>query len=323
MTTSNGGLNWSTQIIDSTVQFYSIDLLDEISGYIVGYKYVVQQGYFGYIYKTTDGGQSWTEITNGSFPALLDVYFINTELGYAVGTEGEILKTTDGGQSWISQNSGTDRDLFSISFWDENIGYAAGQMSTILKTLDGGQNWLNISGSYSISFPDIDCIDENNVVITGWNGKLIRTTDGGENWIQQVTKTTTNLNGVCFIDNSIGYVAGAGGTILKTTNGGFITDVKEIPSGNPEQPNSFLLYQNYPNPFNPSTTIRYEIPERSFVRTIVYDILGKKVETLVNEEKSAGSYEVEFDGSRLTSGIYFYQLQAQDLIQTKKMILLK
>lgn len=85
----------------------------------------------------------------------------------------------------------------------------------------------------------------------------------------------------------------------------------------------YFLGQNYPNPFNPSTTIRYQVPEHSFVSVKVYDILGNEIATLVNEEKPAGSYEVEFNGSDLTSGIYFYQLQSSSFMQTKKTILLK
>jgi hypothetical protein len=85
----------------------------------------------------------------------------------------------------------------------------------------------------------------------------------------------------------------------------------------------FSLHQNYPNPFNPSTTIQYQIPELSFVTIEVYDVLGTEIATLLNEEKPAGNYEVEFDGSGLPSGIYFYRLQAGSFIETKKMILMK
>ena len=88
-------------------------------------------------------------------------------------------------------------------------------------------------------------------------------------------------------------------------------------------PEDFYLFQNYPNPFNPSTTIQYSIPERSNVVINVYDILGGEVAKLVNEEKPAGNYNVEFNGSNLTSGIYFFRLQAGDYVDTKKMILLK
>ncbi|MEP0862683.1 MAG: T9SS type A sorting domain-containing protein, partial [Ignavibacterium sp.] len=89
--------------------------------------------------------------------------------------------------------------------------------------------------------------------------------------------------------------------------------------------NNFILEQNYPNPFNPSTKIKYVIPNgvRNLVTLKVYDVLGNEVATLVNEEKPAGIYEVEFNASKLSSGIYFYKLQAGSFVETKKMILLK
>jgi len=86
---------------------------------------------------------------------------------------------------------------------------------------------------------------------------------------------------------------------------------------------TFELNQNYPNPFNPTTTIKYQIPELSFVTIKVFDVLGSEITTLVNEEKAIGSYEVEFDASRLSSGIYFYQLKSGDFVETKKMVLLR
>ncbi|MGD8306482.1 MAG: T9SS type A sorting domain-containing protein [Ignavibacteria bacterium] len=88
-------------------------------------------------------------------------------------------------------------------------------------------------------------------------------------------------------------------------------------------PGKFELSQNYPNPFNPSTIIKYQIPEASFVSVNVYDLLGNEIATLVNEDKTAGSYEVKFDGSSLSSGIYFYRLSAGDFSLSKKMILLR
>ena len=88
-------------------------------------------------------------------------------------------------------------------------------------------------------------------------------------------------------------------------------------------PKEFLLTQNYPNPFNPSTTIKYQIPELSFVTVKVYDVLGSEVATLINEEKPIGSYEIEFDATTLPSSIYFYRLQAGAFVETKKMVLMK
>ena len=85
----------------------------------------------------------------------------------------------------------------------------------------------------------------------------------------------------------------------------------------------FQLYQNYPNPFNPVTSVKYAVGNRQLVSLIVFDILGKEVATLVSEEKTTGEYEVEFDGTDLPSGIYFYRLQSGNFVETKKMILLR
>ncbi|MBE0571885.1 MAG: T9SS type A sorting domain-containing protein [Ignavibacteriaceae bacterium] len=109
-----------------------------------------------------------------------------------------------------------------------------------------------------------------------------------------------------------------------------------IPTGIEDEigiPTEFALEQNYPNPFNPSTKIKYSVPQTSQVQIKVFDVLGKEIETLVNEEKPAGTYEIEFNTSSLSgsvsakggyaSGVYFYQLKAEEFIETKKMILLK
>jgi len=84
-----------------------------------------------------------------------------------------------------------------------------------------------------------------------------------------------------------------------------------------------LSIQNYPNPFNPITIIRYQMPKDEFVTLRVYDILGREITTLVNEEKPAGTYSVNFNASNLASGIYFYKISAGNFSQTKKMLLLR
>jgi hypothetical protein len=101
-----------------------------------------------------------------------------------------------------------------------------------------------------------------------------------------------------------------------------VVDVKSISSEN-QNPEKFYLFQNYPNPFNPVTTINYQLTMNNFVTLKVYNTLGEEVATLVNGEKPAGKYQVTFDASKLSSGIYFYRLKAGSFIQTKKMILLK
>ncbi|MEJ2544662.1 MAG: T9SS type A sorting domain-containing protein [Calditrichaceae bacterium] len=100
-------------------------------------------------------------------------------------------------------------------------------------------------------------------------------------------------------------------------------EITRIEEENGTTPNKFVLSQNYPNPFNPSTLINYSIPDNSFVTIKVYDLLGKEVATLVNEEKPFGNYAVEFDGSDLSSGVYFYRMQAGGFLNIKKFILLR
>jgi hypothetical protein len=107
----------------------------------------------------------------------------------------------------------------------------------------------------------------------------------------------------------------------------------ENDENNGSVPSDFALRQNYPNPFNPNTIISYRLPVQSYVTLKIYDIIGNDVATLVNEEKGPGTYEVEFSATggsasggnayNLSSGIFFYQLQAGGFVQTKKMVLLK
>jgi hypothetical protein len=87
--------------------------------------------------------------------------------------------------------------------------------------------------------------------------------------------------------------------------------------------NSYALYQNYPNPFNPSTNIQYAVGSRQFVTIRIYDIIGNEIDTIVNEIKPAGTYQVAFNAEDLTSGVYFYKIIAGNFVQTKKMILLR
>jgi hypothetical protein len=104
-------------------------------------------------------------------------------------------------------------------------------------------------------------------------------------------------------------------------DGGVILGVEEPTA--PDLPKVFALQQNYPNPFNPSTTIRYGLPQRSQVSLTVSNTLGQQVATLVQGEKEAGYHEVRFEASRLSSGVYFYRIQAGDFVQARKLLLLR
>ena len=102
-----------------------------------------------------------------------------------------------------------------------------------------------------------------------------------------------------------------------------MTQLTSVDNNNNSIPTDYSLEQNYPNPFNPATIIKYSIPKAGSVMIKVYDDLGKEVATLLNEYKSAGSYEVKFAAKKFSSGVYFYRLTAGDFVQTKRMIILK
>jgi hypothetical protein len=115
-------------------------------------------------------------------------------------------------------------------------------------------------------------------------------------------------------------IKSAGATLLKFIFQNTPTDLNEEVIA---QPVTIHLYQNYPNPFNPVTNIQYAVGSMQYVSIKVYDVLGKEVATLINEEKPAGEYKVEFNGNNLPSGIYFYQLKAGSFAEIRKMVLLK
>jgi hypothetical protein len=100
----------------------------------------------------------------------------------------------------------------------------------------------------------------------------------------------------------------------------FVTSVGRISA---DMPARFTLEQNYPNPFNPTTTIRYALPQRASVSLIVYNTLGQQVATLVNDNQDVGYHEVRFNGSNLSSGVYFYRLQAGAFVEAKKFVLVR
>ncbi|MDP2303669.1 MAG: T9SS type A sorting domain-containing protein [Ignavibacteria bacterium] len=101
------------------------------------------------------------------------------------------------------------------------------------------------------------------------------------------------------------------------------THTKKINYTGTEKPTEYALFQNYPNPFNPMTTITYQIPKEGLVTLKIYDILGKEVATLINEEKQAGKYSIDFNASKLSSGVYLYELRSNEYKSTKKLLLMK
>jgi hypothetical protein len=148
---------------------------------------------------------------------------------------------------------------------------------------------------------------------------------GNESWIKLGfvggNGTSTSVHEYSFVDNNIASEKYSY-RLKQIDNDGSLSYSNEV-EVDVTLPGEFNLQQNYPNPFNPSTTISWQSPVSSWQTLKVYDMLGNKVATLVNEYRPAGKYEVKFDASRLSSGIYFYELQVGDFISVKKLLLMK
>ena len=131
----------------------------------------------------------------------------------------------------------------------------------------------------------------------------------------------TDLNVQALTLDNNGYIyAGTGDGVWKRQLSELVTSIGETSIAFPSE---FLLSQNYPNPFNPSTKIKYSVPQTSQVQIKVFDVLGNEIETLVNEEKPAGTYDITWTAANFPSGVYFYQLKAGEFVQTRKMLLIK
>jgi len=212
--------------------------------------------------------------------------------------------------------------------YDDNIALCNYPPGRFYRTTNGGNTWdlFNISVPYYLWFICFIPGNPSNVWTTSGND-LIFSSDTGRTWTVDYTSPNYPFHGIEFSDSNNGWLIAQESfynyKIFRTTNGGH----GGIVSVNDNRSNSiisdFILEQNYPNPFNPSTKIKYSIPQTSNVIIKVYDILGNEIETLVNEEKQTGTYEVTWYAENLPSGVYFYRLQAGSFVETKKMVLLK
>jgi hypothetical protein len=142
---------------------------------------------------------------------------------------------------------------------------------------------------------------------------------GSSNGVNEAVSALAVVGNEVFVGGWFTEAGGVSANYVARWNSG----TSRVEQLSPTAPKTFLLEQNYPNPFNPSTTIRYQLPVASEVKLEVYDVLGKKIATVVNERQSAGSYQVVWNASGLSSGTYFYRLQAGTFVETKKMIMVK
>jgi photosystem II stability/assembly factor-like uncharacterized protein len=307
------------------------------------------------LYKTTNRAVSWTpispDLTNGP-PNGNQVYGTITTIASApsdtnvvyVGTDdGNVQVTLDGGSNWTKiSNPLPIRWVTRVAVDPYNAmiayvtlsGYRYDEyLPHVFRTTDAGANWQSISSN----LPDAPVNDI--IVDPDSAGRLFVATDVGV-FVSDSLGDSWNYLGENLPNSPITDLVlhNPTRTLIAATFGRSMYSINLTPVTNIKNEiaviNNFILYQNYPNPFNPTTNIKFTLsPSLSLRERVsegrvratlkVYDLLGNEVTTLVNEEKAAGEYEVEFDGSWLPSGIYFYKFQAGDFRETKKMVLIK
>lgn len=358
--TIDGGNSWVSP--DTTglpeADFRSFDFFDEFHGILVGSD--------GAVLVTLDGGSSWTVGSSGVGTHLSDVAMVTAEIGIAVGFGGVILHTSDGGMTWEPKSSGTSYNLHCVAFMDADIGIAGGD-NVILRTLDGGASWSEVPQpmpnawifdvmltrtGYGLAVGDFAAIKETNdggatwslvtntnddaehfmgVAIVG-EGKAIavgsfdlhrenvlRTYDGGITWSPDPTGYDNRLTSVWY-DGQTAWATGLHGVILRAEDPvSSVTLRTQFP----------ILSDPAPNPFNPQTTIAFDLPRQEAVRLSVYDVSGRLVDVLIDNEIAAqGRNEVvwrgrDMAGRVVSAGVYFYRLEAGLYSETKRMTLVK
>ncbi len=308
--TTDGGKTWVSQY---SSEISSIYFPDENNGWAVSYNQILN---------TTDGGSRWYlfNVGIGNSNTYYTVFFRNTKIGF-IGGNGFILKTSDGGNSWAKAN-GTIKDICSISFSDSLNGTAISNGGAIFKTNDGGDSWVIIQdGNYQNYFSSVCYRDSKHGIIVGKYGIMLYTNNGGNSWVQGDNPTVTSLNSIFFTNSTSGWIVGNNGTILKYNGQNNLSSIYNKPQA--ISLNKFYLSQNYLNPFNPSTKIEYKITSPGIVKITIYDILGEKIKTIIDEYKSSGNYSLTINLSNYSSGVYFYKIQENNFIQLKKMVLIK
>jgi photosystem II stability/assembly factor-like uncharacterized protein len=313
--TTNGGLNWVSLYTIDTAYISNIYTLDGNNLFVAGTKWRYGNIYTGMILKTSNGGSLWDVQMFNDTKTISDVHFPNPSTGFAVSHLGIALidtlidafiyKTTNNGINWVK-----------LSFQNPRTSYES------VEFVPGTGKGIAVGWKLTPQYRD--------------EGLLIsRTTNYGMNWSNYfISDTTHDLRCSSIADANVWFTGGGIPAIIyKSTNGGAI-GIQPISS---EIPNQFSLSQNYPNPFNPTTRIKFAIPtplsppfgkggrtqSGGFVRITIYDILGREVAVLVNEQLNPGTYEVTWDASDFPSGVYFYQLSTQEYSVTKKMVLIK
>jgi photosystem II stability/assembly factor-like uncharacterized protein len=290
------------------------------------------------VFRSTNNGENWTQV--GLSENIVFSLAINSNDYIFAGTIGGVYRSTDDGETWSGAGIGVFASVVSLAINSYNYIFAGTDYGYgIFRSTNNGQSWSPVNNGLTAETVTAIAInsDDNVFAATDNNGVFI-STNNGDSWTQLNTGLE-NIRTYSLAINSSDYIFV--GTLGSGVSHSVNSTVTEI-SHDTNTLTKYSLEQNYPNPFNPTTKIKFTLtPSLSLAERVsegrvratlkVYDILGREVATLVNEEKPAGEYDVEFNGSNLPSGIYFYQLRAGDpstssgqaFTETKKMVLLK
>ena len=273
------------------------------------------------VFRSMDDGKTWdhgdTSFSSGSVMALT---YENGKL-FAAAMEGGAYRSTDNGTSWTKIYSLGQLDYpYALTYISPYLLLGMGKQGLLRSSDDGNTWWAGGSGLP----PDCDIYDfvvTDSNVFAGTIGGVFLSTDFGLHWSNVSSKElNTGIRSLAIVGSDLVAGTDGAGVIWKRPLSEMValSNVSERFSAF-----DFILEQNYPNPFNPITTINYSIAQRCFVKLKIYDAIGNEITTLVNEEKTAGVYKVNFNASKYASGIYFYQLKANGIVLTKKMLLLR
>lgn len=190
-------------------QFNQIWFANSDTGYALG----------GMVYKTTDGGKSWSDL-HGAGTSLKSMYFINSQVGYVAGDGGLCAKTLNGGHTWQLYYVNNGPNIKSVWFTAEDTGYVAGSGGVIRKTTNGALSWSFQSSNTSSQINALYFFNTLKGIAIGNNGVIRRTTDGGITWSTVSSATNSDLIAIAFVNNHVGYISGKSNVLLKTLDGG-------------------------------------------------------------------------------------------------------
>lgn len=321
--TTNGGVNWFAQSVSVAGPLTSVYLNNATNGIIsIGYLNMA-------FYRTTNAGVTWVSQFYGSDNSIRDIDFVG-DAGYMCGDNGNFYTTFNGGANWSRIPMGVTNWMNGLSFPTEKTGWSVGTNGIVLKTTTGGANIptapTNLVG-FAISTSKIFLAWFDNS--TNEQGFRIEKRVNGSGSF--TLAGTTGPNVLNYIDSAgispgnmyeyrVAAFTGAGVSGYTNIVTVLVTGIE--PTGT-DIPSTYALYNNYPNPFNPTTKIKFDIPKNDIVNLKVYNMQGQEVGILIQENLSAGRYEIDFNGANLTSGVYFFRLETSSFVDTRKMMLVK